>query len=131
MIKLTVNAAETFPIFILPFFESENLQLQLNDIGEQIGFEHKVLYADFKANAKETVIGMTITQQKVYFLGLGNVKNPAEVSKVFRSFFNDNRDKFKNNINVFLHNNQLDKVGSDIAQGIFLGEYQIAKPRFK
>ena len=101
--------------------------MQLNDIGEQIGFEHKVLYADFKANAKETVIGMTITQQKVYFLGLGNSKNPAEVVNVFRSFFNAYRDKFKNNINVFLHNDQLEKAASDISQGIFLGEYQIAK----
>ncbi|MCP9768396.1 leucyl aminopeptidase [Lacihabitans sp. LS3-19] len=127
MIKLTVNAAETFPILILPFFESENLQVLLNSISEQIGFEQKELYADFKAKAKETAIGMTRTQQKVYFLGLGNGKNPSEVSKVFRSFFNANKDKFKNDISVFLHNSQLGKVAADIAQGIFLGEYQIAK----
>ena len=58
---------------------------------------------------------------------MGNGKNPAEVTKVFRSFFSSNKEKIKSDISILFHNRQLLEVAADITQGIFLGEYQIAK----
>ncbi len=127
MISITLNSSEFFPILIIPVFENENLQKQLNAICESIGFDQHILYVDFKAKSKECVIGLTKTNQKVYFLGMGNGKNAAEISAIFRSFFNRNKDNFKGDISIFLHDTNLVELAADITQGIFLGEYQIAK----
>jgi leucyl aminopeptidase len=125
--KITINNSDSYATLVIPFFESENLEQQLNDISKQINFEQKTLLSDFSAKAKEQVLGLTQSGEKVYFLGLGNGKNPAEVSRIFRSFFNTNKEKFKLNVSVILHNESVQKIASDISNGIFLAEYQIAK----
>ncbi|MCP9754898.1 leucyl aminopeptidase [Lacihabitans sp. CCS-44] len=123
MISTKLNSTTNSNSYIIPVFENENIPDLIKKIGSSIKFDNWTLLDHFKGSAKETLL--SVGENKIYFLGLGKKREVSAVSKVFRSFFYNNKSKLSGNINILLDHDDLGEFAEAIANGIYLAQYNL------
>jgi leucyl aminopeptidase len=123
MISTKLNTSGTSNSYIIPIFESEIIGEKIKQIPSSIKFENWTLLEHFKGSAKETLL--SVGENKIYFLGLGKKREASAVSKVFRSFFYNNKSKLSGNVSILLDHDDLGEFAEAIANGIYLAKYNL------
>lgn len=109
--------------YIIPVFESEDIEDKIGEISDELYFHNWEYLLNFKAKEKESVL--FIGENKIYFLGLGKKREASAVSKVFRSFFYHNKSKLSGNVGILLDHDDLGEFAEAIANGIYLAQYNL------
>jgi leucyl aminopeptidase len=123
MPQILLNNTENISTFIVPIFEDDTFSIET--VFTKVGFNQKAYLENFKANVKETIMVIGNDGQQIYFLGLGKKRSQIEVLKTFRSFFYNKKEVLKGNIAIYLDFQNLSEFAENVANGIFLAEYQI------
>jgi leucyl aminopeptidase len=123
MISTKLNSTGISNSYVIPIFESEIISNTIKKIPSSIKFDNWPLLHHFKGSAKETLL--SVGENRIYFLGLGKKREASAVSKVFRSFFYNNKSKLSGNINILLDHDDLEEFAEAIANGIYLAQYNL------
>lgn len=123
MPNITINNSEKAAIYVLPIFESDSILEKIQSVSTEIGFDNFSLLEHFKGAAKEQLL--SVGDSKIYFLGLGKKRESAAVSKIFRSFFYNNKSKLKGQISILLDHDNLAEFATEISNGIYLAQYNL------
>jgi leucyl aminopeptidase len=123
MISTKLNSAGISKLYIIPVFESEIIANPIKKILGSVKFDNWALLDHFKGSPKETLL--SVGENKVYFLGLGKKREASAVSKVFRSFFYNNKSKLSGNISILLDHDGLGEFAEAMANGIYLAQYNL------
>ena len=107
---------------ILPLADNENLAETLENIAQKAGISAENLSVDFKAKAKEQA-NIYASDGKITLLGLGKKPKAIDFSKIFRSFFYQQKSKLPTHISIQSTNNE-DQIEA-IINGIYLAQYSI------
>jgi leucyl aminopeptidase len=79
---------KTPDIYVMPFFQNEQLVAALADLANKVGVDTAQLQRDFTAEAKEVMVLYAFNSpgRKIYLLGLGKKKSFSAIHQAFRSF---------------------------------------------
>ena len=123
MISIKLNSSSNSNSYIIPVFESENIADIIKKMSSSVKFDNWTLLDHFKGSAKETLL--SVGENRIHFLGLGKKREASAVSKVFRSFFYNNKSKLSGNISILLDHDDLEEFSEAIANGIYLAQYNL------
>ena len=105
-------------IILVPTFEDFNF--------EMIPIEIPAAYLEnFTGKLKESFLYISSKNEKYFFLGLGKKRESAAVSKIFRSFFYNNKSKLKGQISILFDHDNLAEFATEISNGIYLAQYNL------
>lgn len=123
MIVTKINSDNIHKTFIVPLFESDQIIDTVKLIAEKIGFDNWQLLEHFKGSSKEQLL--YVGNSKVYFLGLGKKREQSLTTKVFRSFFFNQKAKLNDHLSIILDHDNLGEFAGAMANGVFLAQYNL------
>lgn len=114
-------------VMVYPFIANEKLPEQLARVARQAGLVAETLQQDFKAGLKETLTLYPSRKgfDKIYLIGLGKNPQPADFTRVFRSFFYQNKKKLPATVYLDLKTAKLENAIEYIVNGVCLARYEI------